>query len=96
MDYYTALVGSVGILLAVLIPGLAISFAIYPKKDELDLVERFGYSLFLGFMPYVLLYFLQKNFSVPATTQTAYGVAIALTIISLLVYSVRKNKREER
>lgn len=92
MEYWSAVYGSLGILAIVGIPGLTISFALYPKRNALTVIERLGYAVFLGFLPYVFLYFLQKNFSVPATLTTVVGVALAATLLSLAVGYQRWHK----
>ncbi|MFC2154004.1 hypothetical protein ACFLRC_00795 [Candidatus Altiarchaeota archaeon] len=95
MDYYLALKGSVGILLVIFIPGIALSFALYPQKNDLGLIERFAFSLFLGFMPTLVLYFLQKNFSVPVTQPTSQWAVAAVTFIALAVWFYRREEQEE-
>ncbi len=93
MEYWDAVFGSAGIIAAVMVPGIALSFALYPRPHALTLIERVGYASFLGFMPYVLLYFLQKNFSVPATLATVAGVAFAAIVLSIAVGVMRWQKQ---
>ena len=90
MDAQSIVVGAAGLMLLIVIPGLALSLAVFPKKDELDSIERLGFSFVLGLVPQVVQYFLDKNFSVEVNTSTTLGVMAAFTLLGLAVWKMRQ------
>lgn len=90
MEFQSVVIGTVGMMLLILIPGLALSLAIFPKKDELDLVERLGFSFVFGLIPQLLQYFLDKNFNVAISTSTTLGLITAVTVVGLVVWKSRQ------
>jgi uncharacterized membrane protein len=77
------------IISALVIPGVAVTLALFPKKDDVRLSERFGLSLVFGILPFFLLYFLSKNAGLPITTATSQGMMAAVTIAGLAIWKVR-------
>jgi len=71
-------------LLTLLVPGLSLTLALYPKKDSLDAVERVGMALVLGLTPLVLSYALNKNLGVPVNTQTTLLSIIAVSMVGVI------------
>lgn len=94
MEIPAIIAGTVGIMLLVLIPGLSVSLALFPRKDELDSVERFGFSFVFGLIPQVIQYFLDKNLNVPITTSTTLGVIAAVTAAGLAVWKLRRKHHD--
>jgi len=90
MDIPSVFIGTFSMILLVLIPGLALSLALFPKKDEIDVIERLGFSFVFGLLPQLIQYFLDKNLNVPITTTTTYGLIAAITLASLLVWKMRQ------
>jgi len=90
MEFRSIVVGTIAMMVLILIPGLALSFALFPKKDRLDFVERIAFSFALGLVPQAVQYFLDKNFNVPVTTMTTYGLIAAVTVAGLAGWMVRK------
>lgn len=82
--------GAAAILAAVFLPGIALCYAIFPKKEELNLLERIGLSFVLGMTPTFLLYALDKNFSVAITTTTTLGTIVLTAVVGFIVYNIRK------
>ena len=89
MDFMHILVGSIGILAFLLIPGIALSLAIFPRKQDIGTVERIGASLLLGVTPTFLQYFLNKNFSIPINTANTYLIIAAVTALGIMVWVIR-------
>ena len=89
MEFVDIVIGTMTMIALVFIPGLALSLAVFPKKDELDLIERIGFSFVLGLIPQLLQYLLDKNFSVPITTTTTYGLIALTTALGLIVWKMR-------
>jgi hypothetical protein len=92
MEYGKVYAGAAIILATVFIPGVALCYALFPKKDELDNIERIGLSFVLGMAPTFLLYALEKNLSVPTTTATAFTVIGLVTLLGFIGYKIRKPK----
>lgn len=90
MEFQSLVIGTIGMMLLVIIPGIALSLAIFPKKDELDVIERFGFSFVLGLVPVLVQYFLDKNFNVPITTATTFGLIAGFTAVGLVVWKLRQ------
>jgi uncharacterized membrane protein len=80
----------------VFIPGFALSLAIFPRKVDLDTIERLGFSFFLGIFPTLFLYFGNKNLTMPINTETSMLAVIFITVASLLVWYVRKSGVEKK
>lgn len=93
MDFNTILITSLGIILLIFIPGVSLSLALFPRKEDLDIVERVGLSLILGLTPQFILYFLGKNFFVPADFLTSSLVIILVSAIGILIWLIRKKRR---
>ncbi|HIE34152.1 MAG TPA: DUF1616 domain-containing protein [Candidatus Altiarchaeales archaeon] len=94
MDIFTVAMVVLSIIFIVLIPGVALSLALFPKKEQLDIVERIGVSIFLGITPQFILYFVDKNFTIPINTTTTYMTILIVTTIGILVWQYRKEKNE--
>ena len=72
------------------IPGLMLTFALFPKKDDITGIERAGLSTILGLTPVVVQYALDKNFSVPINTTTTLGVFLLVSFVGLAVWQLRR------
>ena len=89
MDFMHILTGTIGILAVILIPGIAISLAIFPRKQDIGNVERIGMSIIFGFVPTFIQYFLDKNLSIPINTSTTYLTIGAVTAIGIIIWVIR-------
>jgi uncharacterized membrane protein len=89
MEITSIIAGTAGITLLVLIPGLSVSLALFPKKDELDAVERLGFSFVFGLLPQLIQYFLDKNMNVPITASTTLGIIAFVTAAGLAAWKLR-------
>ena len=89
MELTTIVTGTVGILLYLLIPGLSLSMALFPKRKDLDPVERVGMGFFLGMTIPFIQYFNDKNFFIPFNFTTTTYTILAVTVVGLLVWVVR-------
>lgn len=90
MELFTIIWVSIAILAVLLIPGIAMSFAIFPKKGDLEFLHRFALSLVLGFTPFFLLYFAEKNFFVPVNFITISAAILSVFFISMAIWSFRR------
>lgn len=92
MELPTIVIGTVGIILYMLIPGISLSLALFPRKKDLDLVERLGVGILLGMAVPFIQYFNDKNFFIPINFTTTLGTILAVTVIGLLVWRWRLKK----
>lgn len=92
MELLTVVIVSAAMIAFVLVPGLMLSFAFFPKTEELSNIERIGVSLCLGLTPVLLLYALDKNFSVPINTYTTAGIFFFVSLIGYFVWWLRKTR----
>ena len=65
MDPATIIVTILGISSLTLLPGFIFSIILFPRSLNLSFSERFGLSIILGLVPYLILYFLSKNLNIP-------------------------------
>ena len=92
MTVFEVLYSAVIIIGIVVISGFCLTLAIFPKRDEIETLERLGLSVILGFTPFVLLYFFDKNFNVPFNFITSVLFVLIVCIAGLLIWTYRKNK----
>ena len=90
MDIPSIIAGTIGIMVLIIVPGLALSLALFPKKDQLDFIERLGFSFVLGLIPQLFQYFLDKNLGVPINTAITLGIIASITALGLLVWKFRQ------
>lgn len=89
MDFAKIAVGTILLNLYLLIPGLSLSLAAFPRKKDLGILERAGLSIFFGFFVSFIQYFNDKNFYVPINASTTLMTFLAVTLIGLLIWQVR-------
>lgn len=98
MDLNQIIVGTIGISLYLLVPGIALSFAAFPRKTDLALLDRIGISLLLGVLTPAVQYFNDKNLVLPVNTSTTYATLFGLTFFGVAVWAIRyaieRNKKE--
>ncbi len=87
MDGYSIFVGSILLLFFLLLPGWALSLAVFPRKDEVNVVERLGLSLFFGVIPHVLVYFFNKNTGLEINAGLSYIIILGVTALSLIYWN---------
>jgi len=92
MDFGKIAFGSILILAIVFIPGIALCYAFFPKKGELNLIERIGLSFILGLTPTFLLYALEKNVGMPITTTTTITAIGLISVGGFMVYKARQKQ----
>ncbi len=92
MDLITISTVAIGMILIVMVPGVLLSLALFPKKD-LDIAERLGVGMILGLTPQFILYFGDKNLSMPITSFTSTAAVILVSLLGLAVWQVRIKKK---
>lgn len=81
----------IGLPLVLFIPGYAISYAFFPKKKDLDLMERITLSFGLSFALIPLaVFFLNKFLKIPITVYSSFSIILAITLIGIILWKKRK------
>jgi uncharacterized membrane protein len=96
MEFWSIVTGIVGICLYLLIPGMALSLAIFPRKKDMGFAERICVSSFLGMATPFVLYINEKNFIIPVNPGTTLTTLGALTLIGLIVWQLRLRMPESQ
>lgn len=89
MDYSAIALSTIGICLYLLIPGLAVSLAAFPRKSDVSFTERLGLATFLGLLVPAILYFNEKNFIIPVNSATTLVTLGAVTLLGIIVWQLR-------
>lgn len=76
-------------LIVVMIPGFLLSLALFPKKDDLDLSERFAMSFILGLAPIFTLTLLNIAFDFRVTFMTDLIMLLLFSVVGILGYLYR-------
>jgi len=95
MELITIAITAIGMILIVMVPGVFLSLALFPKKKDLDIVERLGVGMVLGLMPQAFLYFGYKNLSMLITPFTSTAAVVLLSLLGLGVWQVRVKKSKK-
>ena len=81
----------IGLPLVLFIPGYALSYAFFPKKKDIDLVERVALSFGLSIATIPLsVFFLNKFLKVPITVYSSFVITVAITLIGIIIWKKRK------
>jgi uncharacterized membrane protein len=89
MDFWSIVTITVGICLYLLIPGMALSLAAFPRKQDMGFAERLCVASFLGMATPFVQYFNDKNFIIPVNPGTTMTTLAALTLLGLVVWQLR-------
>ncbi len=94
MTIFEVIYSAVIIVGIVMFSGFCLTLALFPKNDEIDILDRLGLSVILGFTPYVVLYFLDKNFNVPINFLTSVLCFMIIIVAGLAVWRYRIMKQK--
>lgn len=91
------IMGMLNIILSVafvlLLPGFALSYVFFPKKDEIDWIERITLSTVLSMVTIpVVMFCLNLIFVVKINTLNTFLTSFAIIIIAFVGSLERKNK----
>ncbi|MBS3057328.1 MAG: DUF1616 domain-containing protein [Candidatus Diapherotrites archaeon] len=90
MDPASILLGIAAIALAVSIPGYALSLAIFPKRNELDIFERIAFSFILSIaVPALFLLAGNMLLGIGINFISAFSAYAAATAIGIIVFIAR-------
>lgn len=88
MNTQEIIVGTTVITLLVFIPGYALARGLYARK-KLDSLWIIGLSFVLGLTPPLIVYALEKNLGIPATTETSLLTAAFVTCVGAVLWYSR-------
>ncbi|MEW6295765.1 MAG: DUF1616 domain-containing protein [Candidatus Diapherotrites archaeon] len=95
---YDLIIPLISLALVLTIPGYFLSLAFFPKKNEIDEIERFTFSMVfsIAFLPLLIL-IENLLLSIPIDFTSVFGTLLFLIIIGLIVYwvRIRKMKKDE-
>lgn len=81
----------IGLPLVLFIPGYALSYAFFPKKENIEVIERIALSIGLSITTVSLsVFFLNKFFKIPITVYSDLVIIFLLTLIGLIGWKKRK------
>lgn len=92
MSWWTVMWSASTIIAIILISGYCLTLAVFPKKNEIDMPERLGMSIILGFTPFLLLYFFDKNLNIPINFATTLFFILLTCAAGLAVWFLRKRR----
>jgi uncharacterized membrane protein len=92
MELLSISIVTLAIVSFIVIPGFLLSKALFPRKEDLDPVERAGLSMILGLTPVFLLYFGDKNFSIPITDYTTIATFLLVSLAGYAGWQYRMRK----
>jgi uncharacterized membrane protein len=91
MDTQGILLGSAIMMALVLVPGYALTRGLFSRK-ELSVAWIMVLSFFLGLVPPLILYALNKNISTPINSQTTLLTAAFVTAVGAVLWWGRQGK----
>jgi uncharacterized membrane protein len=77
------------ITLALTLPGLAVTLAVFPRKEQLKYAERLGLSFLFGAVPQLVIYFGSVNLGVPINSATSALAIAGVTAAGVVVWRLR-------
>ncbi len=85
--------GLIALAIMLVVPGYFITLGFFPRKKEIDGIERltFSFVFSIAFMPLAVL-IENQLFSVPINQQTAVATFLFLVLIGVVLWAVRVGK----
>ena len=98
MEPFAIIKATVLISFIILFPGFLVTLATFPRKGEISSIERLGLSFVFGLIPQLILYFIDKNFSIPINSSTTLTSIIIVSVISIVIWQfrIREPVKEEK
>jgi len=81
----------IGLPLVLFIPGYALSYAFFPKKNDIDVIERIvlSFGLSIAIIP-LTIFFMNRFLKIPITVYSSLAVTIAITLVGIILWKKRK------
>jgi uncharacterized membrane protein len=85
--------GLIALTLVLTLPGYFLTLAFFPKKNEIDSIERITFSLVfsIAFTPLLLL-IENQVFSIPINFLSSFLTVTGIILIGLIVWMIRVQK----
>ncbi|MBU1121041.1 MAG: DUF1616 domain-containing protein [archaeon] len=85
--------GLIILVLVITLPGYFLTLAFFPKKEEIDSIERLTFSLVfsISFLPLLVL-IENQLFSIPIDYSSAFGSLIALIVLGFVIWMIRTER----
>jgi uncharacterized membrane protein len=85
--------GFILLIITLTLPGYFLTLAFFPKKEEIDAIERFTFSLVFSIAVIPLIILIENQvFAIPIDFFSSIGTVLILIIFGLLVYAIRTQK----
>lgn len=98
MDALQILFGLIVLIVSLTIPGYCLTLAFFPRKNELEELERFAFSFVfsISFLPLLVL-IENQVLGIPINAVSSFGSILLFVIVGLAVWKYRtgKMKKEE-
>lgn len=85
--------GAIILLGALILPGYFLALAIFPRKSDVDLLERLGFSFVfsIAFLPLLML-IENQLLGIPINQITSLSSVLILIIIGIVVWLIRTSR----
>jgi len=85
--------GLIALFLTITIPGYFLTLGFFPDKNEIDVIERFTFSMVfsISFLPLIVL-IENVFFSIPINFTSSIASVLLLIIIGLISWMIRTQK----
>lgn len=78
-----------GLILILFIPGYAVSYVLYPQKNEMPVIQRLGLSMILSIILVVLIaLFIDEGLAFNTTPQNLVAAILIFSIIAALLWKI--------
>ena len=93
MDFISIILGLIAIALVLTIPGYFLTLAFFPRKEEIDSIERLTFSLVfsIAFLPLLVL-IENQIFGIKIDFLSSLLTTIAIILFGLIVWIYRSRK----
>ena len=80
------------VVFVLFVPGFCLSWAFYPRKEDLDAIERIVLSFGLGIASIALsIFYLNKLIGVPVNAGTSFLVVLLISAVASAAWYMRNN-----
>ncbi len=91
METQAIITGSVAMIVLLLVPGYALARGLFSRKES-STTWLISLSFFLGLVPPIILYALNKNASVPINQSTTLLTVAFVTVAGAVLWWGRRDK----
>jgi uncharacterized membrane protein len=93
LDFISIIIGIAAIILAVTLPGYALSLALFPRKEDLDNFERIAIMFVLSIaVPSLVILAENQLLKIAINLASVLATYVAITALGFLAYALRRSK----